>query len=132
MFKSEKPIVIYDGECNLCDKSVKYILKNEQANEIRFTHLKSPTGIEIMQTFSLDEEFDGVLFYEKEILYAKTEAVLRISTYLRFPSKILAHFFWVPPFIRDHIYDFIAIRRYKWFGKDECIIMDQRIKDRFI
>ena len=127
-----EPLVIYDGICNLCDRSVKFILNHERKEELFFTHLESAIGAEIKKQFAIEKDFDGILFLEKGRLYTKSEAVLRISLYLKPPYSFLPFFFWLPHFIRNGIYDLIARNRYRYFGKDECIIPDERIKKRFI
>jgi len=132
MIEQKYPIVIYDGECNLCDSSVKFILRNERKEELRFTHLKSEEGKKIMNKFKLDKSFDGILFLKDGKLYGKSEAIIEISKYLKYPSQAAKHFNWVPLFLRDGLYDIIAKRRYKWFGKDDCLIPDPRIRERFI
>jgi predicted DCC family thiol-disulfide oxidoreductase YuxK len=130
--KKDLSIVIYDGECNLCDSSVNFILKHEKEKELFFTHLKASTGQKIKAEFNLADDFDGVLLFEKGRLYIKSEAALRISLYLKKPYSFFAYFFWVPLFIRDGIYNFIAKKRYAWFGKDDCLIPDISIRKRFI
>jgi predicted DCC family thiol-disulfide oxidoreductase YuxK len=38
----------------------------------------------------------------------------------------------MPRAIRDRVYDFIARRRYRLFGRaDQCILPDERIRSRF-
>ena len=128
----EISIVIYDGQCNLCDRSVKFILNHEKETTLYFTHLNSATGQKIKNNFNVSDDFDGILLYDKGRLYGKSEAILRISTFLSFPFPIISSFFWLPLFIRDGIYDFIAYRRYSWFGKDDCLIPDESIRKRFI
>lgn len=129
---TEAPIVIYDGECNLCDRSVRFILEKEKEPLFLFTHMQSAKGKEIIKAFNLDDDYDSVLLLEKDTLYGKSDAALRIALYLKAPYSFLPLFFWVPLFFRDRLYDHIAKRRYKWFGKDDCIIPDERLKSRFI
>ena len=128
----ERPIVIYDGDCNLCDKSVRFILDHEKDTALQFTHIESDKGKEIIRAFKLDEDYDSVLLYEKGTIYGKSDAVLRIALYLKAPYSFLPFFFWIPLFIRDGIYDYIARKRYSWYGKNDCIVPDDRLKERFI
>lgn len=125
-------IIVYDGECNLCDRSVRFILNNEKNPAFLFTHMQSEKGKEIKKTFSLDDDYDSILLMEKDTLYGKSDAALRIALYLKAPYSFLPFFFWVPLFIRDRLYDYIAKKRYKWFGKDTCIIADERMKNRVV
>jgi predicted DCC family thiol-disulfide oxidoreductase YuxK len=128
----DKIIVIYDGECNFCDASVNYILKHESFNFCYFTHLQSVTGKQIIKDFNVPADFDGLLYLENDRLYGKSEAVLRISRYLKFPFPIISFFFWIPVKLRNRIYDWFAKRRYKWFGKKECEMPSDKIKKRFL
>lgn len=130
--EKESPILIYDGECNLCDRSVRFILNHEKDSSLYFTHINSSKGKEIRKSFGIDDAYDSILLCEGDRLYGKSDAVLRIALYLRAPYSFLPFFFWVPLFIRDRLYDFIARKRYSWFGKDNCIIPDERLKERFI
>lgn len=126
------PILFYDGLCNLCDKSVRFILKHEKKQSLFFAHLESENGRNLRENFKIAENFDGILFLEKDKLYGKSEAVLRLALYLKAPYSFLPFFFWIPLFIRDGIYDLIARKRYHWFGKNDCIVLDKKILDRFI
>jgi predicted DCC family thiol-disulfide oxidoreductase YuxK len=130
--RKESPIVFYDGECNLCDKSVRFILEHEKKGRLSFAHLNSEKGKEILKDFKLDKNYDSLLLYENEVLYGKSDAVLRIALYLKAPYSFLPFFFWVPLFMRDNLYDYIAKKRYSWFGKNDCIVMEPKLKDRFI
>lgn len=125
-------LIIYDGVCNLCDASVNFILKHEKEARLSFTHLDSELSQDIKKKHNISEDFDSILFLENGILYHKSKAIFKISPYLKFPFSLLSYFNWFPLFISDAIYDFIAKNRYKWFGKDECIIPSQEFRKRFI
>ena len=128
----DKIIVVYDGECNFCDATVNYIIKHESFNFCYFTHLQSETGKRIIKDFKVPPDFDGLLYLENDRLYGKSEAVLRISRYLKFPFPIISFFFWIPVKLRNGIYDWFAKRRYKWFGKKECEMPKDAVQKRFI
>jgi predicted DCC family thiol-disulfide oxidoreductase YuxK len=130
--EKEAPIIIYDGECNLCDRSVRFIIDHEKDATLLFTHMNSPKGKAIRKSFGIDDDYDSVLLCEGDRLFGKSDAVLRIALYLKMPFSFLPFFFWVPLFIRDRLYDWIARKRYSWFGKDNCIVPDERLRERFI
>lgn len=132
MTSIKDPILFYDGVCNLCDRSVRFILKHEKKQALFFSHLDSENGRNLREHFKVTDDFDGILFLEKGELYRKSEAVLRLALYLKAPYSFLPFFFWVPLFIRDGVYDLIAQKRYQWFGKNDCIILDKKIRERFI
>jgi len=130
--EKEAPIIIYDGECKLCDRSVRFIIDHEKDETLFFTHMNSSKGKEIRKSFGIDDDYDSILLCEGDRLFGKSDAVLRISLYLKIPFSFLPFFFWVPLFIRDGLYDWVARKRYSWFGKDNCIVPDKRLKERFI
>jgi predicted DCC family thiol-disulfide oxidoreductase YuxK len=70
---------------------------------------------------------------EKEHAYIKSNAILKISSKLGGFYPLFSIFWIVPGVIRDKIYDLIAKKRYKWFGRrEQCIIPTPKLKDRFL
>jgi predicted DCC family thiol-disulfide oxidoreductase YuxK len=127
-----KSIVLFDGECNFCNKTIQFILKHEKKPELLFCSLQSETGKEIQDFFKLHDA-KSILLVENNILYTKSTAALKITTYLKGGLPLLYFFIIVPLFIRNSIYNYIAKNRYKWFGKTEtCMTPNNQIKHRFI
>ena len=63
---------------------------------------------------------DSVIVRKNEKVFSKSYAAFVVLRELRSPLRYL--FYLVPTFFADFIYDFIAKRRYSWFGKkEECI-----------
>jgi predicted DCC family thiol-disulfide oxidoreductase YuxK len=130
-----KPIVLFDGVCNLCNSSVKYIIKHDKLGRFVFAPLQSKTGQYIVEKFKIDtSKTDSVMLYTlKQGVLLKSTAALYIALGLGFPNSIVGVFFIIPPFIRNWIYDYIARNRYRWFGKkNSCMVPSQEIKDRFL
>ncbi|HFE63634.1 hypothetical protein B1H10_03805 [candidate division KSB1 bacterium 4484_188] len=49
------------------------------------------------------------------------------------PWSLLSGFRFIPPFLRDAVYRFVARHRYRWFGKREkCHVPAPDIQDRFL
>lgn len=129
-----KTILLFDGYCNLCHSSVQFVLKHEKRQELYFTSLQSPVGIEILKHYKIDvNKIDSLVLIEKNIAYTKSAAALRLGKYLKGIYALGYIFIIVPPFIRNGVYDFIAKNRYKWYGKqDSCIIPDENLAKRFL
>jgi predicted DCC family thiol-disulfide oxidoreductase YuxK len=119
----DKPMVIYDGVCNLCHGFVRFVLKHEKKAQIHFVafqHLDEPLKTKLAKS---NFENSSVVFIHNNKTYFYSTAALRIAGFLKFPFNFLQVFFLVPPFIRNAVYRFIAANRYKWFGKkDACPI----------
>ena len=75
---------------------------------------------------------DSVILLYRGKYYLKSSAALKIAGLLGGFLLLLMPGYLLPRFIRDAIYDAIAKRRYKWFGKrDECMIPTPELKARF-
>ncbi|OBQ54196.1 DUF393 domain-containing protein [Tamlana sp. s12] len=130
-----KQLILFDGVCNLCDGSVKYVIKHDKDNRFMFAALQSEIGKKIIKAYNIDtEKTDSILLYspEKGISY-KSTAALKVALKLGFPRNLMGAFLIVPAFIRNAVYDFIAKNRYKWYGKkDNCMIPTPELKAKFL
>lgn len=117
----EGPIVFFDGVCNLCHWAVRFILRRDTSRRFLFASLQSKTADKLLP--KIFPRPDSVVLYENGELYYKSTAALRIARFLRFPWSLLYLFAVVPRPLRDWIYDLVAQRRYRWFGRrDLCHI----------
>ena len=110
-------IVLFDGFCNLCSRSVDFIIKRDRQGKFRFVALQSEAGKLLVKRYGLMENADSVVLWDKGRFYYSSEAALRIAGYLKFPWNILSIFRLVPAAMRDPLYRLVARNRYRWFGK---------------
>ena len=129
-----RSIVIYDGVCNLCNSSVRFLLNIDKKNELYFSHLQSDFAKKNLLNIEMDYlNFDSVVFLKNNKPYVKSRALFEIFEVVGYPWKIISFLKFLPTKISDAIYDFIASNRYKWFGKrDECIIPSDKLLRRFL
>jgi len=128
-------VVFFDGVCNLCSESVKFIIKNDRNNVFKFSSLQSEFAQKTLSNKNIKEISTSrtIILLSNNNTYAKSGAVLRIARLLRFPLNLLYIFIIVPPFIRNAVYDYISNNRYRWFGKkQECWIPNETLKSKFI
>lgn len=111
---SEKRIVFYDGDCCFCNTSVQFILKHRK-KEFYFAALQSDFAKKkIEEGQGVDIEMNTLYYLEKDKLYEKSNAVLRIARGLKGAYPMFYYLGSIfPKFIRDVVYDFIAKRRNK-------------------
>ena len=70
---------------------------------------------------------------ENERVFTRSNAALTVLRDLGGFWRVVSWFRFVPRFIRDRIYAFVAKRRYRWFGKlDSCRIPDPAQRGRFL
>lgn len=127
-------IVLFDGECNFCDKSVQFIIKRDPEGKFKFASLQSAIGQDILNKFGFQNTIiNSLVLIEKEQYYIKSTAALRICKSLKGPWNLATVLLVVPRPIRDYFYSIIAKNRYKWFGKRElCLLPSKEIRDRFL
>ena len=128
----DKPVVFYDGDCGLCNRSVAFVLKHEKTQIIHFTALQSQFTRDFFKENGWETpDLSTVYFYDKGNLYQKSTAALKIGSYLKSPRSWMIVFFIVPRFIRDGVYNMIANRR-KRIAKGYCVMPKPGDKERFI
>lgn len=129
----ENPIVLFDGVCNYCNAMVNFAIRNDKKAVIKFAPLQSEAGRMLKEKFRVDPRIDSVIFVDDGKAYTHSDAAIRITKYLNWPSKALYAFKIVPRFIREPLYKWIARNRYKWFGKkDTCMVPGHGIIERFL
>ena len=127
------PVILFDGECNFCDSSVQFIIKNDPKGIFHFASLQSDTGQELLKKHHVPSNIDSMILIEENKVYYKSAAALRICRHLKGAWKLLYAFIVVPRPLRNVAYDFIAKNRYKWFGKKEsCMLPSPSVRARFI
>jgi predicted DCC family thiol-disulfide oxidoreductase YuxK len=129
-----QPIVFFDGECNLCNKSVQFIIRKDKKKRFLFASLQGKHGQELLKKNNLPPDaFNSFLLLEGKRLYTRSTSALRVLKHLGGGWKILYGFIVLPKFLRDPVYNIIARNRYKWFGKkDECMTPAPGLKERFL
>ncbi|MEO6302166.1 MAG: DUF393 domain-containing protein [Bacteroidia bacterium] len=127
-------MVLFDGVCNFCNSSIHFIIKHDTKNYFKFATLQSEKAKEIVSNFNIDlSTNNSILLIEKNKIYYKSTAALRISKKLNSGYSLLYVFIVVPVFIRNAIYNYVAKNRYKWFGKREvCMLPSAEIRSKFI
>jgi predicted DCC family thiol-disulfide oxidoreductase YuxK len=127
-------ILIFDGECNLCNNWVKLVLRFDKKQRFKFCSLQSEQGRKLIgDQISLETLPQTVVLIENEKLYTHSTAALRVVQQLAFPVSMLVVFKIIPVKVRDVVYNWIARNRYKWFGKQQsCRIPEPEIMHRFL
>lgn len=125
-------IVLFDGDCNFCNRSVQFIYERDKKGIFRFAALQSVKGKEFLVKHKLEElELSSMVLINGEKAFIKSSAALRICGKLKGLWPMMMCFLIVPPFIRDWFYDRIAKRRNR-LVKEKCAVPSGEFKSRFI
>ena len=127
-------VILFDGICNLCHGAVRFFIKRDPQQKLRFASLQSESGRFILKRHGLpDDHLSSIVIVEGENFYLNSTAFLKACRHLRFPWPVVTVFLLIPRPIRDLIYKWIARNRYRWFGKkDACPLPDPADADRFL
>lgn len=130
---NDKPVILFDGVCNLCNGSVQFILKRDKEKKFLFASLQSNYGQTLLRQLDLPTDtFNSFILFENGKVFTRSAAALKMFSQLR-RWKWVKIFWIVPKFIRDAVYNLIAKNRYKWFGKkEECWLPTPDLKARFL
>lgn len=128
------PVVLFDGECNLCNWSVQFIIARDPVALFRFASIQSPAGTALLIDHDFDPTaLDGFVLVEDAQAYTGTDAALRVVRHLGSGWRLLGVFRLVPRGLRDFVYRFVANNRYRWFGRrDSCMVPTPDLRRRFL
>jgi len=131
---NEHPVILFDGVCNFCNSAVNFVIKRDKKKQLFFAALQTDIGKKLLEQYSLPTDvMQSIVFIENGKAYTRSTAALRICRYLSALWPLCYGAIIVPNFIRNAIYDWIAKRRYKWFGvRNECMIPTPDVQARFL
>lgn len=127
-------LVLFDGVCNLCNASVRWILARDREQRFRFAALQSDAAREALAAAHAPPELpDSVVLVAQGRVYVRSDAAIGIARRLGFPWSLAAAALVLPRFARDALYGWIARNRYRWFGKqDACMVPTPALRARFL
>jgi len=127
--KYSQKIIIFDGICGLCNKSVDILIKLDRKKQFLYTSLQG----EFIKTLNIEPKIDSIIYYEDGDLFYKSTAILKILRSLGGIWVFANLFYIIPRAIRDFIYDLVAKYRYKIFGRMEsCRLPEKGEEELFI
>jgi predicted DCC family thiol-disulfide oxidoreductase YuxK len=113
----ENPVILFDGDCNLCGGLVTFLLKTDRKKQFRFFPLQSQTGQIMLEQHNVPADIDSIVFFHKRRFYIYSDAIIEIAGLLSFPWRMAKFIRWIPLKFRNRIYCFVAEKRFKWFGR---------------
>lgn len=131
----DKIIVLYDGQCGLCNRFVRYLLHEDPADHFRYVSQQSAVGQRILTYIGYSTTaFDSIVVYHpNKAYYTQSQAVFYLCKYGSFKLKLGLVFQLFPKAILDVVYNWIAKNRYKWFGKSEdCALIPNAMLYKFL
>jgi len=108
----KKGVILYDGNCGLCNRVMIFIMRRTRRDRFRFLSLQSAEAEKIITTdYRLKTVGDSVVYISGKEVFFHSTAVLKILRDMGGFISLLYAFIIVPVFIRDPVYRFIARHR---------------------
>lgn len=131
----DRLVVLFDGHCGLCNRAVRWLIRRDRPDRLRFVASESAIAAELLArhggidsiglksgpatiptTILVVREFGG----PEERVFERSEAVLELLGQLPQPwPTIAAALRWIPRPVRDLGYRPIARWRYRIWGRLE-------------
>ena len=131
-------LVLYDGVCVVCNRTVQWLLKVDQAARLRFAPLQGATATAIRQRHpELPPDLDSIVYVEAqngtERVSWHSEAIFRVCEALGIGPRLLPWLRRLPRWCTDPAYRLFARSRYRLFGKfDACPLPPPEMRQRFL
>ncbi len=127
-------IVLFDGTCAFCERSVTFIATRDPGGYFRFGASQTPAAQALLAQFGETRESTrSIILIEDGVLYRKSTAVLRIARRLPRPWSFAAVCLAVPRPLRDGAYGVVAAIRHRLAGRSNaCEIPPPEIRERLI
>lgn len=129
-----QPLLLYDGECGLCERSVQFTIRHNSKQNVRFAALQSDVGQRALEAAGLPAEYrDSLVLVDDARTHLKSKGAIRLARHLDWPWRALGATKVIPRPVRDWAYDFVAKRRFRWFGRVEaCRLPTPQERARFV
>lgn len=127
-------IVLYDGVCGLCDRSVQFLLRVDHDRALSFAPLQGETAVILRRRHpEIPADLDTVVYVEGDRAHLRSRAFVRLARHLRYPWKLVSWLWIVPAPLADLVYRLVARVRYRVFGKrDACRVPEPDERARFL
>lgn len=130
---NETPIIFFDGICNLCTDSVRFVIARDSQKRFRFASLQSTVAEQLLDPQDQQDGLESMVLIMEQQIYRKSTAALMTAQYLDGLWPVLRLLLIIPQPLRDILYDWIGKRRYRFFGKREaCWKPSPDLADRFL
>jgi len=131
-----EPRLFYDGHCALCHRAARFVVRHDRGlPPVRLSPIGGESFARMVAAGGRPELPDSmvVLTPDGELL-VRSEAVRYLARRAGGVWSLLARLSGIlPRAARDAVYDFVARRRRRWFGRTEevCPVLPPRLRGRF-
>ncbi len=129
----DAPLIIYDGACGFCNRTVRLIAALDKAKRFYFAPNSGETASRLLRRFNIEgEEHHTLIFIYRNAYFTRSRAVIEICNHIRHLKWLGILLRCLPFSLREWGYRQIAHRRY-WFGRtDSCPLPPAQLRKHFL
>jgi len=138
----DRLLVIFDGHCGFCNGTVRWFLRRDRVDRLRFVPSQSPKVSELLVRYELGKSGlgpDTVVVVRdaggaEERVFTRSDAAREMLNELQRPWRTVGVVLgWIPRVVRDFGYGLVARWRYRIWGRVEsCPIPTAAERARFL
>jgi len=115
-FQVPQKLLLFDGECGLCDRFVQWVLEQDGEGVFHFTPLQGETAARLREELELPSGLETAVLVETGVVYVRSRAVFRVLRDLPAPWRWFSGLRFFPAFMTDPAYRFVASIRHRFRG----------------
>ena len=123
------PVLIYDGECNMCTRFIRFIVYVNRNPNLYITDFNSKWT---QKNIQLNSNEDSMIFISKDKKYIYSNSILHLLSETNFLFKPILMLKMIPRPLRDKMYKILAGNRKKVFKSESCPIPSKEVKKIFL
>lgn len=113
-------VLLFDGECNLCHRLVRFLIRADRQTKILLATVQSAEGQAILSWLGLPaDRIDSIVYLEQEHYWLRSAAFFQALRQLGWPFRLLALARFLPQRLADAVYNAVASNRYRLFGRND-------------
>lgn len=127
-------LVLYDGACGLCSRTVTWLLERDRQRRLAFAPLQGETAARLRALHpEIPAGLDSVVYLEPGGVHLRSRAFLHLARHLDPPWRWASWFRWLPAWPLDLGYRLVArIRHRVWVRLDACRVPEGADPGRFL
>ena len=131
-------LVLFDGVCVFCDRTVHWLMERDPAGRLRYAPLQGETAAALRRRHpEIPDDTDTLVYVEveggEERVYLRSAAVFRVCAQLSPRPGWLRAATWLPTPLVDLGYRVFVAFRYRLFGRfDACRVPSADERERFL
>ena len=127
------PVLFFDGECGLCNRSVRWLFRRDRRRALKFAPLQGDVAARALGPLPNDIHEWSIILWDEDGVHYESDAALRAVAAMGGPWRLASGLLLVPRVIRNKAYRFVARNRIRWFGRvASCALLSAEDRARLL